>query len=47
VAYAADEIRLIAGKRADQIESVLGVFYRDEVIHRDDLTLLRAEEASA
>jgi glutamate 5-kinase len=47
VAYAADEIRLIAGKRADQIESVLGFFYRDEVIHRDDLTLLRAEEASA
>ncbi|MBX3385684.1 MAG: glutamate 5-kinase [Phycisphaeraceae bacterium] len=40
VAYSADEIRAIAGKKAGQIGGVLGYVYRDEVIHRDDLVLL-------
>lgn len=40
-AYAADEIDRIKGKKAAQIASVLGYSYCDEIIHRDDLALLR------
>jgi glutamate 5-kinase len=43
VAYDASEVRRIAGHRSKDITSLLGYVYRDEVIHRDDLTLLPAD----
>ena len=39
-AYAAEDIRRIAGVRTEQIEQVLGYRYTDEVVHRDDLLVL-------
>jgi glutamate 5-kinase len=38
-AYAADEARLIAGKKSQGIAEILGYRGRDEIIHRDDLVL--------
>jgi glutamate 5-kinase len=40
VNYNAMELEKIKGLRSDQIESVLGYKYSDEVIHRDDLVVL-------
>jgi glutamate 5-kinase len=40
VAYDAHEVQQIAGHRSTAIVSLLGYIYRDEVIHRDDLTVL-------
>lgn len=40
VNYSATELEKIKGFRSDQIESVLGYKYSDEVIHRDDLVVL-------
>lgn len=40
VAYGAREVEKIKGRRSDEIETVLGYKYRDEVVHRDDLVLL-------
>jgi glutamate 5-kinase len=40
VNYSATELEKIKGLRSDQIESVLGYKYSDEVIHRDDLVVL-------
>jgi glutamate 5-kinase len=40
VAYASDEVARIMGKRTSQIASVLGSHLYDEVIHRDNMTLL-------
>ena len=39
-AYPADDLRVIAGHRSDDIESLLGWRGRDEAVHRDDLVLL-------
>ncbi|HVE87679.1 MAG TPA: glutamate 5-kinase [Myxococcales bacterium] len=39
-AYGADEMRLIAGKKSAEIESVLGYLGLDEAVHRDDLAVL-------
>jgi glutamate 5-kinase len=39
--YSADEARAIAGHRTGDIERTLGYRGRDEMIHRDDLVLLR------
>jgi glutamate 5-kinase len=39
-AYGADELRLIAGKKSSEIESVLGYLGLDEAVHRDDLAVL-------
>ena len=39
-AYASADARRIAGHRSEQIETVLGWRGRDEMIHRDDLTLV-------
>ena len=36
-AYAAGDARLITGRRSHEIEAVLGLAGRDELIHRDDL----------
>ena len=41
VNYSSDEMRKIQGKRSSEIESILGYKYYDEVIHRDDLVLVR------
>jgi glutamate 5-kinase len=38
-AYSAADAELIAGKRSLEIEAILGYRGRDEMIHRDDLTL--------
>jgi glutamate 5-kinase len=39
IEYAADEARLIAGRKSQEIADVLGYRGRDEIIHRDDLVL--------
>jgi glutamate 5-kinase len=41
VGYSADEARAIAGHRTGDIERILGYRGRDEMIHRDDLVLIR------
>jgi len=43
--YGADEVRRIAGLRTTEIERALGYKYLDEIVHRNDLVLLDAEEA--
>ncbi len=40
-AYDAEDARRIAGRRTQEIEAILGWRGRDEMIHRDDLVLLR------
>ena len=40
VNYNSEEVNIIKGKRTDQIESLLGYMYYDEVIHRDNLVIL-------
>ncbi len=40
VNFTAADLRLISGKRSQEIEAVLGSDYDDEVIHRDNLVLL-------
>jgi len=42
--YSSDEIELIKGKRSDQIESILGHLYYDEVVHRDNLVILEGKQ---
>jgi len=37
VNYNSDELEIVKGKRTDQIKSILGIKYFDEVINRDDL----------
>ena len=41
VSYASDEIEQIKGARSDAITSILGYAYATEVIHRDDLQLMK------
>jgi glutamate 5-kinase len=43
IAYNASDAERIAGKRSVEIEAILGYRGRDEMIHRDDLTLTLAE----
>jgi glutamate 5-kinase len=40
IAYAADEARLIVGRKSQDIAEVLGYRGRDEIIHRDDLVFI-------
>jgi glutamate 5-kinase len=40
-AYAAEDLKIIAGHRSEEIEALLGWRGRDEAIHRDDLVLLQ------
>jgi glutamate 5-kinase len=40
VAYPADELRKIAGKKTSHIEATLGYRGLDEAVHRDDLVVL-------
>ena len=39
VAYAAEDARLIAGRKSAEIERLLGFRGRDEMVHRDDLVV--------
>ena len=39
--YSASEVRVIQGAKSDQIESLLGYSYYEEVIHRDNLVLVK------
>ncbi len=41
IAYAADEARAIIGQQSAKIPDILGYRGRDEMIHRDDLVLVR------
>jgi glutamate 5-kinase len=41
-AYAAGDIRLIAGHKSGEIATILGYRGRDEIIHRDDLVVTEA-----
>lgn len=41
VNYSADEVRKLEGAKSSQIEARLGYKLRDEVIHRDDLMILK------
>jgi glutamate 5-kinase len=43
IAYDAEDARLIIGHRSEEIEQLLGFRGRDELIHRDDLVLVRGE----
>ena len=38
-AYASTDAEQIAGRRSDEIETILGWRGRDEMVHRDDLVL--------
>jgi len=40
VNYSSEEVNKIKGKKTDQMESILGYIYYDEVIHRDNLVIL-------
>jgi len=44
VKYAADEISRIAGRKTTEIPQILGAAVADEVIHRNDLTLISPDE---
>jgi glutamate 5-kinase len=41
--YSAAEVRAIAGKLSDEIESTLGLCIAEEVVHRDDMALKRVQ----
>ena len=41
VAYASEDVRQIMGRRSEETEQILGYRDRDEVIHRDNLVLIR------
>jgi glutamate 5-kinase len=40
VNYKTDDIRKLAGSKSSEIESILGYFYGDEVVHRNNLVLM-------
>jgi glutamate 5-kinase len=42
--YSSVEVNLIKGKKTNEIESILGQIYYDEVIHRDNLVILGNQE---
>ena len=39
--YGSGEVQIIQGRKSEEIESLLGYSYYDEVVHRDDLVLLK------
>ena len=39
--YSSSEVQVIQGRKSEEIESLLGYSYYDEVVHRDDLVLLK------
>ena len=44
VAYDADDAARIVGRKSGEIDGMLGFRGRDEMVHRDDLVLVRAAE---
>ncbi|MGI9534907.1 MAG: glutamate 5-kinase [Thermodesulfobacteriota bacterium] len=42
--YSSKEIKKIAGRKTTEIEKILGYKYSDEVIHRDDLAVIRKND---
>ena len=44
--YPADDLRRIAGLKTDRIVAVLGYCPYDEVVHRDNLAVIRRDRAS-
>ena len=47
IAYSDRDATRIVGKRSAEIEALLGFRGRDEMIHRDDLVMMRADLAPA
>lgn len=47
IAYGADEVRRLCGKRSAAIEATLGYTHGDEIVHRDDLVVMTAREGSS
>ena len=47
IAYSNRDAARIVGKRSADIEALLGFRGRDEIIHRDDLVMMRADFAPA
>src|SRR6187549_75836 len=47
IAYSDRDAARLVGKRSADIEALLGFRGRDEIIHRDDLVMMRADFASA
>ena len=47
IAYAADEARAIVGQQSAAIPDILGYRGRDEMIHRDDLVLVRQRSGTS
>ena len=45
--YSAQEVRRIKGRQSREIEATLGYSYGENVVHRDDLVLVAAEEQGA
>lgn len=43
VNYSSEELRKIKGRASSQIESILGYKYYDEIIHRDNLVIMRQQ----
>jgi glutamate 5-kinase len=46
VNYTADEVRRIVGLKTERIAEVLGTFPYEEVVHRDNLSVIRREAGS-
>jgi glutamate 5-kinase len=46
IAYNDRDASRIVGKRSADIEALLGFRGRDEIIHRDDLVMMRADAAA-
>jgi len=44
--YGAEEVRRIAGAKTSEIERTLGYKYVDEVVHRNDMVILDADEGA-
>lgn len=47
VNYSSEELDRIKGKKTSEIEGILGYKYYDEVVHRDNLVLLEADDVLA
>ena len=42
VNYTTQEVKQVLGKHTRQLQEIIGNFYYDEVIHRDNLVLLKS-----
>lgn len=45
--YSSSEIQKLFGAKSNQIESLLGYSYGPEIVHRDNMTLLKSKEAAS